>query len=64
MNKKVFTFEKEINKIREELYTESKGLTAKQRADKGNAAAKVIADKYGLVFADSAKTQESKFVAL
>jgi len=49
------SFENEINKIREELFNESKTLTLQQRTDKINALARETAEKYGLIFVASAK---------
>jgi hypothetical protein len=40
--------EQEINKIRVELYNESKNLSSSEQIKKTNETAKKIADKYGL----------------
>ena len=45
--------EKEINKIRLELYKETKHLSAKEHAQWSNERAQRLAAKYGLKFAKS-----------
>ncbi|MCL1926409.1 MAG: hypothetical protein FWF95_04660 [Syntrophorhabdaceae bacterium] len=54
------TIEQEINRIRLEIYEETKNLTPAQRVERTNKIAEVAAQKYGFKIVASAKekTQE------
>ena len=49
------TIEKEINRIRLEIYEETKDLTAAQRAERTNKIAEAVAQEYGFKIIASAK---------